>query len=101
MQYRTFLLVALFMAFFQSNAQNEEKKQFTVKYTQDTITIDAVLDEPVWSLAEPATNFWQYFPTDSLQSKQQTEIRMLFNDKFLYVGIKLNSSGKDYIVPSL
>ena len=101
MQYRTFLLVALFMAFFQSNAQNEEKKQFTVKYTQDTITIDAVLDEPVWSLAEPATNFWQYFPTDSLQSKQQTEIRMLFNDKFLYVGIKVNSSGKDYIVPSL
>lgn len=72
-----------------------------VKYISVPITIDAVLDEDVWSQTKPATNFWQHFPTDSIQAKQQAEIRMMFDDKNLYIGIKVNSSGNEFIVPSL
>ena len=80
---------------------NAQQKEVHVKYISEEITLDAALDEPGWSTAEPATNFWQYFPTDSVQARNQTEIKFLFDDRFLYVGIKVNAIGNDYIVPSL
>ncbi|MEL6810412.1 MAG: DUF5916 domain-containing protein, partial [Bacteroidota bacterium] len=78
-----------------------QKKRVDVKYISENIVVDALLDEPAWETAVPATNFWQYFPTDTLQAKNQTEIRFLFDDKTLYVGIKVYAQGNDYIVPSL
>ncbi len=78
-----------------------QTKTIHVKYINEPITVDAVLDEAPWSQAEPAINFWQNFPTDSLQAKQQAEIKMLFDDSNLYVGIKVNSSNDQYIIPSL
>lgn len=78
-----------------------QSKEVEVKYISEEITIDASLDEPAWEAAKPAKDFWQYFPTDSIQAKNQTEIRFLFNDKTLYVGIKVNTIGNDYIIPSL
>ena len=92
----TFLFFILLVPFL--NAQNKEVQ---VKYISENITLDATLDEPAWSLAQPATGFWQYFPTDSVHSRNQTEIRFLFDDRFLYVGIKVHAIGNDYIVPSL
>lgn len=78
-----------------------QTKQVTVYYIQEPITVDASLDEAAWQKAQPATNFWQYFPTDSIQARSQTEIRFLFDDNKLYVGIKVSSPGDDYIIPSL
>ena len=76
-------------------------KTVHVKYISETIAVDGVLDEAAWGLAEPATNFWQNFPTDSLQAKQQAEIKMLFDDTNLYFGIKVNAPTDQYIIPSL
>lgn len=70
-------------------------KTINVKYINEPITVDAVLDEDAWGMAEPSPNFWQYFPTDSIQAKQQTEIKMLFDNKNLYIGMKVNASGKN------
>ncbi len=92
------LCVVFFVVVFSATAQ---KKKFTVKYIETPIKVDAVLDEAPWALAEPAKDFWQYFPSDDRQAKQQTEIRMLFDDRKLYVGIKVYASGKDYVIPSL
>lgn len=89
-----FALFTVFIGFSQT-------KTVHVKYINQPITVDAVLDEAVWAEAEAATNFWQHFPTDSLQAKQQAEIKMLFDDRNLYVGIKVNSANDEYIIPSL
>ena len=78
-----------------------QQKQFTVKYIDTPISIDAVLDEAVWSRAESATNFWQYFPTDSTLAKQPTNIKMLYDAKNLYIAIKVSTIGNNYIIPSL
>ena len=72
-----------------------------VKYISETILLDGHLDEKSWIETKPATNFWNYFPTDSLQAKQQAEIKMLFDDNNLYIGIKVNAPGNDFIIPSL
>ena len=78
-----------------------DTKTIYVKYIDKPITIDAVLDEPEWQEAKPATDFWEYFPTDTIQAKQQVEIKMLFDDKNLYVGMKINSENDKYVIPSL
>ena len=92
------LLISLFCVFQISFSQT---KSFTVKYISETITLDGKLEENAWSTADVATNFWQYFPTDSEQAKQQPEIKMLFDDDNLYVGIKVNSASNEFVVPSL
>ncbi len=78
-----------------------QEKSVQVNYISETIKLDAILDEPAWNKTNGARNFWQYFPTDSLQSENQSEIKMLYDDKNLYVGIKVNTIGNNYIVPSL
>lgn len=94
------LLTALFSVSL-SFSQRAKNKTVYVKYINEPIIVDAVLDEAAWSQTKPATNFWQYFPTDSLQATYQTEIKMMFDDKNLYVGIKVNSENNEFIIPSL
>jgi len=97
-QSKALFYLAVLFSVFKLVAQ---QKSFTVKYINTPIKIDAVLDEVPWASAEPAKNFWQHFPTDNQQAKQQTAIQMLFDDKTLYVGIKVNAKNKNYIIPSL
>lgn len=78
-----------------------QTKSFKVKFISEPITLDGILNEAVWQEADIATDFWQYFPTDSVQAKQQAEIKMLYDDTNLYVGMKVNSPGNDYAIPSL
>jgi len=69
--------------------------------TDAEITIDGVLDEEVWQLATAATDFWQYFPTDSVISKYRTEVYMVYTEDKLYLAAKCYAPGSDYIIPSL
>jgi hypothetical protein len=85
---------------FSLNAIAQNKK-VNVSYITEEIKLDAVLNEASWYKKKPATDFWQYFPTDTLQAINQTEITMLFDDHNLYLGIKVYSSGNNYVIPSL
>ncbi len=81
-------------------AQNSPKA-FTVKHIDQTIQVDGILDEEAWEFAESADNFQQYFPTDSISATQKTDIKMMYDDKNLYLGIRLETKGKNYVIPSL
>tara|TARA_R110001583_G_scaffold52953_4_gene163884 strand:+ start:7290 stop:9494 length:2205 start_codon:yes stop_codon:yes gene_type:complete len=79
------------------------QKSFTVNTISnlETINPDGALDEAVWHKADSAKEFWQYFPSDSIQATKQTDIKMLVDDEFLYIGITVYTLGKDYKVQSL
>ncbi|MDT0622818.1 DUF5916 domain-containing protein [Croceitalea vernalis] len=96
------IYASLFFLFiiFQSNAQNQEKS-FTVKLITEEIKIDGILDESVWEKAESAKDFHQYFPSDSVMAIQQTDIKMLYDNKTLYIAIKANAEGRDFLTNSL
>lgn len=96
---KNLIFLVLFVSFF-ANSQ-VKKKSVLVKYINEEITVDGILDEHAWSTTKPATNFFQYFPTDTAQAKRQAEISFLFDDRFLYVGIKVSIKSKNIIVPSL
>src|SRR5262245_34286742 len=51
------------------------------------ITIDGKLDEPGWALATPATNFIQQDPANGQPGTEKTEVRFLYNNDNLYMGV--------------
>ncbi|WP_139000913.1 DUF5916 domain-containing protein [Hyunsoonleella aestuarii] len=89
----TFLIITSF-----GSAQS---KKVYVKYISEAITLDGDLNELSWKQAKAATDFWNYFPYDSVLAKQQPEIKMLHDANNLYIGMKVNSPSNNYIVPSL
>lgn len=54
---------------------------------EQKITLDGKLDEPGWALAEPATNFIQQDPANGQPGTEKTEVRFLYNNDNLYMGV--------------
>ena len=79
----------------------ETSKSLIIKTVHQAPIIDGVLEEEVWAGVPIATDFWQYFPNDSVQAKAQTQISMVTDGSQLYVGIKCYGAGDDWIVSSL
>lgn len=85
-----------------ANAQGPALKTLHAKKAVDLIKLDGVLDEASWQDAEMAVDFWQIWPADSTPAKTNTEVKITYDDKFLYVGAKMyNYDDKKYLVNSL
>ena len=71
--------------------------------TTSEIIIDGSIDEEAWENAQIATNFQQYFPYDSSLAESQTEIRLTYDDQFLYFAAKMHNKSRDreYVLNSL
>ncbi len=97
---RSLLLVSL--AFFYATvAAQDTNRSIRVNYISEEIKIDGSLDESVWLTADKAGDFWQFFPTDTAISVNPTEFRLLYNDHFLYIGIRAEAKSNNFIVSSL
>ena len=62
------------------------------------VTLDGLLDENVWSLATPITEFRQQEPVEGGTPSEPTEIRILYDDQALYIGAMLYDSDPDGIL---
>lgn len=56
-------------------------------YVAEPPRIDGVLDEPMWSAIEPVSAFKQRQPNEGAEPSERTEVRIAFNDRFLFFGI--------------
>jgi hypothetical protein len=75
---------------------------YRISRTDHPIQVDAVMDEPVWKQAQVATRFRQYFPADTSDANSQTEVRLTYDDHFIYVfAIMHNMGPRKYVTPSL
>ena len=72
-----------------------------VNFTNQKIVIDGIDNESDWKIAEIKSNFWQWFPTDSLKALNQTEIRFLYDSNNIYVFIKCYEDKNNTIISSL
>jgi len=60
------------------------------------------MDEGAWVEADVADRFFQYFPYDSSEAIAPTEVRMTYDDDFIYVIAVMKSLGpREYVIPSL
>ncbi len=97
----TFILVLIFISVRLVSQSKDSPKVVDVGDVSERIVIDGVLDEKIWSKVHPATDFLQYFPTDTLIANAQTEIYLVADNENLYVGIKCYAIGNNWIVSSL
>ena len=55
--------------------------------TDAPITLDGRLDEPAWQAAAKADGFVQSEPEEGKPATERTEVRVLYDDRNLYVGV--------------
>ncbi len=85
----------------KANKANKDKR-IQVKFIEaPEIKIDGVLDEAEWEQAESSSEFWENFPSDKDLAKEQTEIRMIYNNKTIYIAAKVYTVGNAYNTQSL
>lgn len=54
------------------------------------INLDGHLDEAAWASAPPLTDFTQLTPLLGEPSHKRTEVRVLYDDRYLYVGARMH-----------
>ncbi len=64
-------------------------------------SIDGRLDEPIWTSAEFAGNFRQFEPNEGEPATERTEVRVLYDNTALYLGVRLYDSDPGKIVKRL
>jgi len=94
-QKSTLCLAAIVLSSFAINAQEkstavggaayQEKYQHVIRKAKGEIKIDGDLSDPAWQGLEVSKNFAPHWPQDNVPIKRDTEVRMTFDDKFLYV----------------
>ena len=72
-----------------------------VKLTNQKIVINGIDDESDWDKAETRSNFWQWFPTDTIKALKQTEIKFLYDLNNIYAFVKCYESKNESIISSL
>ncbi len=100
-QYNYLLILFLYLNSLLGYSQQAEKRSLFVKKIDANIQLDGSLDEAVWKEADTATNFWQMFPTDSLRSTNQTEVKLLYDDTHIYIGGYAKGVAANFMVNSL
>lgn len=82
------------------NDQNPSP-QVLIKTAIDEIILDGQLDEATWQNFDKLNNFSQYFPTDSVLARGDTEIYLAYDATNLYIAAKCYTQGNDFLVESL
>ena len=68
--------------------QDDGVRRIHVLYITEPIKIDGRFDESSWSEAAPASDFRQQEPNEGQPASERTEVRLLVDDKNLYVGVR-------------
>lgn len=80
--------------------QRSIQEAFSQRASQPPV-IDGVLEPEVWALAEVISDFTQYDPQYYGQPSQRTEVRILYDDRAIYVGAMLYDNSPDSILRQL
>jgi hypothetical protein len=79
------LLVPVFaFSFFFATAQEDRYRPMRI---HETMTLDGRLDEDAWKQSATVDSFMQYDPVSGASPSERTEVRILYDNDFLYAGI--------------
>lgn len=93
-------LLAMMFVSMQTEGQ-ETRKQAEAYRTSAVPTIDGVLDEAEWKNSIPADEFFQYDPYNGPPASNKTEVRIMYDDKALYIGAMMYDNSPDSILTEL
>ncbi len=80
------------------NADIAKKQYVTAAVANDAITFDGIPDEPIWDQVAWGGGFIQYQPTEAVPPSQETQFKILFDEKYLLIGYRCYDTAPDSIV---
>jgi len=82
-----------------NNSQGEIPSKFAEATRVDTAPkLDGTLDDPLWKLAKPITDFRQKEPREGEPATERTEVRILYTQHAVYFGIQCFDSQPSKII---
>jgi Domain of unknown function (DUF5916)/Carbohydrate family 9 binding domain-like len=82
-------------------SQEEAGKTLRIVKTSEPITIDGLENESSWSTTGLADQFINKWPLDTGLAKLQTKVRLLYDDKYLYVFAIMEVQDNNLVIQSL
>ena len=100
---KTFLLVIflnfLFLAAFSNPGDTAViKKNYFTAQLKSVITLDGSPTEEAWNAVEWGGDFIQYTPNEGKPPSQQTNFKILYDEKFLYIAYRCHDLAPDSII---
>ena len=99
------ILISLLPLFINNLYSQKINQDFKIhpKKIDEKIKIDGLINENGWKNADVAKNFFMITPVDGKKAQQESEVRILYDEKYIYFGIVFfnNSTQGDYAVESL
>ncbi len=89
------------LSFFSNISAQQKRKSLPVKRTDVKIIVDGVLDEEAWKDGPKADQFLNQWPVDEGIAELQTDVRIVHDEHFLYVGIICFDVSNKHIVQTL
>lgn len=81
------LLLLICACITDATAQNRNVYQLI--YTSQTPRIDGIMDDEIWTQAQTASHFTQTIPSPDKPSLYNTEVKVIYGNKSIYVGAML------------
>ena len=97
-----FLIFISFITVGFSQSEKFLNKKILAKKINEEIILDGEMTENFWINAESVSNFFQYRPRDSVSAELDTEFRIAYDDKFIYILAKMEDiSDKKFVLGDL
>lgn len=74
----------------------QKEYQLHISKSNEPVKIDGELNENTWSTVSSTSPFWKKYPNDKERPKRQTEVKVTYDDKFLYIAFIAYDSGKAF-----
>lgn len=97
-------LFTLILATPASFANNKKDREFGVQVYEavKVISLDGTIEDDEWADADLIDGFIQQMPKEGLPATNRTEVKLKYDENFLYVAAKLyHEVGEGYVVSSL
>ena len=98
-----FLNIAFFTAI-TAQSQPEYKRErpsLEIKKVKNSIKVDGIANEPDWQMAVGTSRFHQIRPYDSSFAMLNTEVKILFDDQYIYISAKCFQPKNNIAISSL
>lgn len=87
--------IALMTALLIQSADPLPISEINAHRVMEPVHIDGKLDETAWRQAEPVSGFYQFRPLPGEPSNELTEVRVLYDDRNLYIGMRMYADSDD------
>lgn len=96
---RLFALLGNLLALYGATAQTASTStSITAVRVEKAPTVDGLLDDDAWGLTNPISSFTQREPAEGAPATERTEVRIVYDDRALYIGVSCFDSDPEGII---